>query len=133
MPMNRDDLLYVAAAQAFGNAGSEYSDDEIDTEITTPAWNRGHLDWGLNMIVTTTYTDLDSGCFLWAVHGAATGPTTEHTGMFIPVASLVKGARFFVPLGKGVDMLRYIRGYFEVVSENATLGNSDMYFGPRPD
>lgn len=128
----RDDLLYLATAQAFGNSGSEYTDDEVNFGVTTPALNKGNM-FGLHMIVTTAYTDLDSGCIMWIVHGAATTPTTKHSGMFIPVASLVKGARFFVPCSLGVDILQYARGYFEVVSENATLGNSDVYFGPGPE
>lgn len=120
----------ICSAQAFGNAGSEYSDDELNFGIVTSGLNVGGQG-GLHMVVTTAYTDLDSGCILWTVHGAATTPTTKHTGMFIAVADLVAGAHFFVPWGS-TPLLQYARAYFEVVSENATLGNSTCYFGPGP-
>jgi hypothetical protein len=131
--MNRDEKLYLASAQVLGNAADEYSDDEIDTELTYPYWNEGNMEFGLNMIVTTTFTGLDSGAILWIVHGSSTAPTTKHTGMFIPVASLVKGKKFFVPMGKGVGMLRYARALFDIVNEVATAGAADVYFGPKAD
>lgn len=128
MPMY-DYKYLLTEAQAMGNAGSEYTTDEINFGVTTPNVN-ANGEFGLHMVVTTTYTDLDSGCIIWTTHGASTSPTTKHSGMFIPVASLVAGAKFFVPLGS-IDLLQYARGYFEVVSESATLGNSTFWFGPK--
>lgn len=130
MPMS-DKLLYLCDAQALGNAGSEYTDDETNFGVTTPAANRGGK-FGLHVVVTTAFATLTSGCIIWICHGASSSPTTKHTGMFIAVADLTAGAHFFIPCGS-TPLLQYARGYFEVVSENATGGACDMWFGPGPD
>jgi len=131
MPIH-DAKFRLCDAQVLGNAGDEYTDDEVNFGITTPAPNKSGK-WGLHFVVTTAFTGLDSGANIWIIHGAATAPTTKHTAMFIPVASLVAGAHFFVEAGKGVDILQYVRGLFDVVSENATAGAGDMWFGPDSD
>jgi hypothetical protein len=123
----RDYKHMLCSAQVMGNAADEYTDDEVYSGVTTPAENQTG-NWGLHMTVTTTFTGLDSGVIVWIVHGAATTPTTQHTGMFIPVASLVKGAHFFIPAGN-VDLLAYKRGLFDIVNEVATAGAVDMWFG----
>lgn len=125
-----DDKLYLCDAQVLGNAADEYTDDEINFGITTPGVNKSG-NFGLHLVVTTTFTGLDSGANVWTVHGAATAPTTKHTGMFIPVASLVAGAHFFIPVGS-TPLLQYARGLFDIVSEVATAGAADMWFGPGP-
>ena len=114
-----------------GHAADEYSTNEVDFGMTNPDINKSG-NFGLHMIVTEAFTDLDSGANLWIVHGAATSPTTKHTGMFIPVANLTLGAHFFVPCGS-IPLLRYARALFDIVSESATLGEVTMYFGPGPD
>lgn len=127
-----DYKFLLCTAQVLGNAADEYTDDEVDFEITSPGINGNMLgNFGLHMVVTTTYTGLDSGAILWIAHGAATSPTTKHTGMFIPVADLVAGAHFFVPAGS-IPLLRYARGLFDIVSEVATAGASTCFFGPGP-
>jgi len=125
-----DYLHLLCEDQVLGNAGDEYTDDEVNFGVTTPAVNKSG-NFGLHMVVKTAYTGLDSGCILWIAHGAATAPTTKHTGMFIPVASLTLGAHFFIPCGS-TPLLQYARALFEVVSENATAGASDIWFGPGP-
>ena len=125
-----DYIFLLHSDTEIGQAADEYSTDEVDFEITTPAVNRKQ-DFGLHMIVTTDFTGLDSGVNLWITHGAATSPTTKHSCMFIPVASLVAGAHFYIAAGEGVDILRYARAYFDIVSEVATAGKVTMYFGPR--
>ena len=130
--MGMSDYKYALCdGQVLGNAADEYTDDEVNFGVTTPAVNMGG-NFGLHMVVTTTYAGLDSGVILWTVHGASTAPTTKHTGMFIPVASLVAGAHFFVPCGN-VPLLQYARGLFNIVSEVATAGASDIWFGPGPE
>lgn len=126
-----DYKLLLCAAQVLGNAADEYTDDEANFGIVTPAVNMGG-NFGLHMTVTTTFTGLDSGAIIWTAHGASTAPTTKHTGMFIPVASLVAGAHFFVPCGN-VPLLQYARGLFDIVSEVATAGAATMWFGPGPE
>ena len=130
MPMY-DYKYLLCEAQALGNAGDEYTDNEVDFGVTTPNVNAGG-EFGLHMVVTTTYTTLTSGAILWICHGAATAPTTKHTGMFIPVASLVAGAHFFVPCGS-IPLLEFARGLFDVVSENAGAGASTCWFGSPKD
>lgn len=129
--MLRDRKYQLCSEQVLGNAADEYTDDEVNFGVTTPAVNKSG-NFGLHMVVTTAYTGLDSGANLWIVHGAATAPTTKHSAMFIPVASLTKGAHFFVPCGS-TPLLQYARGLFDIVSEVATAGASTCWFGPGPD
>lgn len=125
------DIKYLLCeAQVLGNAADEYTDDEVDFGVVTPAVNAAG-NFGLHMVVTTAYTGLASGANLWIAHGAATAPTTKHTAMFIPVASLTAGAHFYVPVGS-TELLRYARGLFDIVSEVATAGASTCWFGPGP-
>jgi len=126
------DVKYLLAEeQVLGNAGDEYSDDEVNFGVVTPNVNATN-EFGLHMVVTTTYTGLDSGCRFGTVHGAATTPTDLHTSMFIAVADMVAGAHFFIPVGS-TPLLQYARALMEVVSENATAGASTCYFGQGPD
>lgn len=129
MPMY-DYLELLAEEQALGNAADEYTTNEVNLGFTTPYINRSG-NFGLHMVVTTAYTGLDSGANLWIVHGAATSPTTKHTGMFIAVADLTLAAYFFVPCGS-TPILQYVRGLFDIVSEVATAGASTIWFGPGP-
>ena len=127
MPMY-DYKYLLCSAQAMGNAGSEYTDDQVNFGVTTPAPNKGGQ-FGLHAVVTTVFATLTSGCILWIAHGASESPTTKHTGMFIAAADLTAGSHFYVPCGS-VPLLQYARGYFEVVSENATGGAMTIWFGP---
>lgn len=130
MPMY--DYYYLLHNDAdLGHSDSEYTTNEIDTEITNSKLNTGGK-FGMHFVVTEAFTDLDSGVILWICHGAATSPTTKHTGMFIPAASLTLGAHFFIPCGN-IPLLRYARGYFEKVSETATLGEGTIWFGDTSD
>ena len=128
--MGYDKSLLLCEAQVLGNAADEYMDTEIDFGVVTPAVNKGRK-FGLHMVVTTTYTGLDSGAIVWICHGAATAPTTKHTGMFIPVASLVAGKKFYIPCGS-IALLQFCRGLFDIVTEVATAGASTCWLGP-PD
>lgn len=127
MPIS-DKLLWLCSAQVLGNAGDEYTDDTVNFGVTTPAVNKGGQ-FGLNVLVTTTHATMDSGVYIWIIHGAATAPTTKHSAMFIPVASMTAGAWFFVPCGS-VALLQYARALFNPVSENPTAGACSMWFGP---
>ena len=127
MPMY-DKLFLLADAQVFGNAADEYTDDEVNFGVATPSVNVGN-NFGLHVVVTTTFTGLDSGAIVWIMADSTTAPTVKHTGMFIPVASLVKGAHFFIPCGS-TPLLQYARGLFDIVNEVATAGAATMYFGP---
>ena len=108
---------------------AEYTTDEIYHAQTTPALNRAG-NFGLHVVVTTAFTGLDSGIYFWIIHGSATSPTTKHSALFVPVAALTAGAHFFIPAGVGVDLLQFMRGYKEPVSEAATAGATTSWFGP---
>lgn len=124
-----DYRFLLCDSQVLGNAADEYTDDEHNFGIANPGLVQGNM-LGIHMVVTTTFTGLDSGAVLWLVHGASTAPTTKHTGMFIPVASLVKGAHFFVPIGS-TAVLQYARGLFDIVNEVATAGAATIWIGPK--
>lgn len=128
MPMY-DYKLLLCDAQVLGNAADEYTDDEANFGMTTPGLVQAS-GMGLHLVVTTAFTGLDSGAILWLCHGAASSPTTKHTGMFIPVASLVKGAHFFIPMGS-TPVLQYARGLFDIVNEVATAGAATCWIGPK--
>ena len=126
MPMY--DYLHLLHSDAvIGQAADEYSASEINFGVTTPAPNKSGL-FGLHIIVTTTFAGCASGVTFWICHGSATTPTTKHTGMFIPVASLVAGAHFYVPCGN-IALLQYARALFDE-SEVSTAGKVTMFFGP---
>jgi hypothetical protein len=94
------------------------------------------ISWGLHGIVTTAFTGMAEGCFLAIIHSAAddlSAASVQHTKMFIPVASLVAGAHFFVPIGKGVTLLRYVGGVFDIVTNVATAGAMTCWLGPDND
>lgn len=130
MPMY--DYKYLLHDDAdLGHSGDEYTTNEVNFGVTTPAVNMGGK-FGIHLVVTEAFTDLTEGAIVWICHGAATSPTTKHTGMFIPVASLTLGAHFFIPAGN-IPLLQYSRGFFDVVSTNATLGEGTMWFGDASD
>jgi len=126
-----DKLMLLCTEQVLGNAADEYTDDpgEINFGITTPAVNRGG-NFGLHAVVTTAFTGMAEGAILWICHGAATTPTTKHTGMFVAVGDLKAGAHFFIPCGS-TPLLQYARGLFDIVTNVATAGAMTMWFGPE--
>ena len=135
MPLN-DAKLRLCAAQVLGNAADEMCTDTLNTGITVPGLEKLSPAWGLHGIVTTTFTGLAEGCFLSIIHSATdnlSAASVEHTKMFIPVASLVAGAHFFVPIGKGVPLLQYVGGTFDIVTNVATAGAMTCWFGPDSD
>jgi len=135
MPLN-DAKLRLCSAQVLGNAADEMCTDTLDLGMTSPGLEGLGPSWGLHGIVTTTFTGLAEGCFLSIIHSATdnlSAASVEHTKMFIPVASLVAGTHFFVPIGKGVALSRYIGGTFDIVNQVATAGAMTCWFGPDND
>lgn len=114
-----------------GHSGSEYTADEIDTEITSPGYGKAGAELGLHVLVNEVFNTLTSAD-ISIVHGAATSPTTVVATRNVVLASLVAGAHIYVPWPKGMDMLRYLRGYFAVNGSNPTTGQVCVWFGP-PD
>lgn len=126
-----DYLELLGEAQVVGDAADEYSTNEVDLGFAAPVpgINRGNK-FGLHAVVTAAFTGLDSGVYIWIVHGAATSPTTKHTCAYFSAAELTLGKKIFIPCAQGTDILRYARGLFDIVSETATAGALTWYFGP---
>ena len=119
---------------------------DSDTAFTTAAVSGGAADFGvaypdvqaagqfgMHVIVTTTFTSLTEGVRLIIVHSAADDLSTsseEHTSMFVPVTELAKGAHFFIPLGNR-RLLRYACGLWKPVSTSGASGKITWYFGDR--
>lgn len=112
-----------------GHSGSEYSEDELDTERTTPGIGATG-DIGLHMLVNEVFNTLTS-VDLRIAHGAATSPTTILTSRNILLAALVAGAHFYLPIPPGNQLLRYVRGYVGVNGSNPSTGQVCMWFGPK--
>ena len=129
MPMY-DHKYLLTEAEAFTTDAYTTDVDDIKFPSTNPnAGRAGKL--GMHWVVTTAFTGLDSGVILWAVHGAATAPTTKLIGRFVAVADMVAGAHFYVPMPP--SNLQFVRGWFDAVSEAATAGALTVWIGPDED
>jgi hypothetical protein len=122
-----DYKFLLGEAQALGLAADEYSTNEVDFEITNPNIGRSG-NFGMHVVVTTTFAGAASGIIWWIVDGAATSPTTKTVGRFTATASLVAGYHFYVPGPQTI--LRYARWLHDLVSEVTTAGAVTWWFGP---
>jgi len=128
MPIRDSKMLLNDAVDGFGaNTNSTY---EIDFGVANPNCAKNGK-FGCHIIVTTTYTDLDSGGYFWIMHSAAAAPATKLVCRMIPVASLVAGRHFFIPFPP--TNLRYVRLKTFAVSETSTNGAHTAYLGPDED
>lgn len=125
MPMY-DYKYLLCSEQVLGNAADENADNEVNFGVTNPNVGRSNM-FGLHIIVTTTFTGLDSGANIEIVHGASTGPTTVCASRFFAVADLAAGKHYFIPAPP--SLLQYASANFNIVSEVATAGKATMYFG----
>lgn len=125
MPMY-DYLYLLCSEQALGNAADENADNEVNFGVTNPNVGRSGM-FGLHIVVTTTFTGLDSGVNIEIVHGASTGPTTVCASRFFAVGDLVAGKHYFIPAPP--SLLQYASMNFNIVSEVATAGKITAYFG----
>ncbi len=107
-----------------------YSTTEINFGVTNPNVGRAGK-FGMHVVITTTFTDLDEGVIFWVMNGAATAPTTKTVGRFIPVAWMIAAAHFFVP--GPPTLLQFCRAWYDVVSTAATLGKVTVWLGPDED
>lgn len=123
------DYLFLLQSDT-ANTVDAVTTNEINFGVTNPGVNKSGM-FGMHVIVTTTFGSLTEGVIWWILQGATTGLTTsstKHTGMFIPVAQMVKGAHFFIPMGS-VPMLQFACGLFDAVSTSANAGKTTVYFG----
>ncbi len=109
-------------------AASTYTTAEINFGVANPNV-AAHQEFGAHVVITTTYTNLESGVNVWVAHGAATAPTTKLCARTLPVADMVAGAHFFIPIPP--TNLQYMRLKFVPVSETSTNGACTTWLGPR--
>jgi hypothetical protein len=121
-----DYLYYLADAQVLGNAADENATNEINFGVTNPNVGRSGM-FGAHIIVTTTFTGLDSGVNIEIVHGASTSPSTVCASRFFAASALTAGKHYFIPAPP--SLLQYASVNFNIVSEVATAGACDIYFG----
>ncbi len=127
MPMY--DYLYLLEAD-HAVTTDDYSTTSVDFGFDNPNSGRGGK-FGMHVVVTTTFTDLDEGIILWIMTGSSADPTTKHIGRFIAVADMVAGAHFYIPGGHSLG--RYVRGWWDIVSTAATAGKLTAWLGPDQD
>lgn len=125
-----DYKFLLSDAQAVMTAADEYSTNYVDFGYADPNVGRGGK-FGLHLVVTTAFTGLDSGCNVWIVDGTTTSPTTKTVARFLAVASLTAGAHFYIPGPHSLQ--RYVRCYYDLVSEVATAGAFTAWLGPDED
>lgn len=125
MPMY-DYLYLLADAQVLGDAADENASNEVNFGVTNPNVGMSGM-FGLHIVVTTTFTGLNSGVNIEIVNGASTTPTTVCASRFFAVGDLVKGKHYFIPAPP--SLLQYASAKFNIVSEAATAGAATMYFG----
>lgn len=126
--MTQDIRNQLAVQQAFGNAGDEASDNQLDQNLVRPLGG-GNWKW-MQIVVTEAYTDLDSGARIVLRSDTANTMNTgnlreEASSPILLPARLTLGAIIEVPLPRGnpdLDVQRYIDAWMDVVSESATLG-----------
>lgn len=115
-----------------GHSGSEYTEDELDTNLTNPGYGKAGVDVGLHVLVNEAFTTLTS-FDIGIAHGAATSPTTILISRNVTLASgnLAAGKHIYIPIPAGVTLLRYVRGYFAVNGSNPGAGQVCCWLGPR--
>lgn len=123
---------YPTLGVVIGASGSEYTEDELDTERTYPGIGKAGVEVGMHVLVMTAFTTLTS-FDLTIAHGAATAPTTALITRVVTLASgnLAAGKHIFIPIPAGVDLLRYVRGLFTVNGSNPGAGKVCVWLGPR--
>jgi len=121
-----DYYYLLCSEQVLGNAADENADNEVNFGVTNPNVGRANM-FGLHIIVTTTFTGLDSGVNIEIVHGAATAPTTVCASRFFAASALTAGKHYYIPAPP--SLLQYASANFNIVSEVATAGACTMYFG----
>ena len=104
----------------------------INTGVTNPGFEKSGQ-FGLHIIIDTTFTSGTEGLNVWVVHSASDNISTSSekvSGMFIPVAEMTKATHFFIPIGSR-KLLQYLGVFFDVVSTSLASGYLTVYFGDR--
>jgi hypothetical protein len=113
-----------------GFAANTNSTNEIDFGVANPNCGKNG-NFGCHILVTQTYTNLESGGDFVVMHGVAVAPAVRLITRRILVADLVAGAHFFIPFPP--NNLRYVRLKTIPVSETSTNGTHTAWLGPNED
>jgi hypothetical protein len=123
----RDYKLVLSASQAVtADADSTYF---LDTEQTYPGWQKGMP--AAIIINVEAKTTAGTGITFEVCHYASEPTHSTTTLVSVPVlaADLAKGDQIVIPLPQGVELLRYVRLYYDITAgtESYTLS---AYFTP---
>lgn len=128
MPMY-DYKYLLSEAQVVGNAGDEYSDNEVNFGIVNPGVAKSN-NFGLIFVVTAIFATMVD-CQVCIVHGAATAPTTLLVSRYFVLADLITlGQMYYIPCPPTI--LQYARMLWDVVTTNPTTGAVTAWFGTPP-
>jgi len=125
----RDIELALSTSQAV--AADANSEDYIDTDLTYPGWQKGMP--AAVIVNVEAVTVAGTGIKFEVVHKASE-PTTGDTALVdvtVLAADLQAGDQIVIPLPQGVELLRYVRLYYNITAgtESYTLS---AYFTPLP-
>ena len=124
----RDIKLKLSKNQAV--SADANSTDYLDTELTYPGWEVGGP---LGVVINVeTAPGGTTGINFIIVHKASE-PTVNDANLItfrVPVADLVAGAEFVIPLPIGVKLLRYMRLYYDLITGDETSGVFSAFVSP---
>ncbi|MCK9520367.1 MAG: hypothetical protein M0R74_15290 [Dehalococcoidia bacterium] len=127
-----DAKLYLSTNQAIAGGTDAISENTLDTELTYPGWEKGQP---AAVVVQCEVTGTGTTGFNFIVvnHTAApTDGTYEIARMKVAIGSVVKGAKFIIPLPAGVDLKRHLALYFDCVNNDET-GTFTAFVLPMPN
>ncbi len=123
----RDFKLALSTSQAVtADADSEYY---LDTELTYPGWQKGQP--AAIYVTIEAVTTAGTGISFEVVHKTSE-PTTADAqlcSVTALAANLTKGSQIVIPLPQGIELLRYVRLYYNITAGTESYTIS-AYFGP---
>lgn len=122
------ELALSTSQQVTADANSE---DYLDTELTYPGWEKG---MPAAVIINIEAVGTAGTGIQFKVCHKTSEPTTADADLVTATAlaaDLTKGSQIVIPLPQGIQLLRYVRLYY-----NITAGTEDYtlsaYFTPLP-
>lgn len=127
-----DKELLVTAIAGQAITADANSTDYLDTELTYPGWDKAN---GVALVVdVTTACNDTTGMNILICHKAAEPTSGDATLMTVtcPTADLAVGDRIVIPLPSGLNLLRYVRAYFDEITGDNNTFKCVAYFSPLP-
>lgn len=122
------ELLLSSSQTVSSDADSDYY---LDTELTSPFWNRG-LPPAVVLSVETAPGGTTGVNILLCHHTGE--PTNTHVFLTAKIlnADLVAGDQVVIPFPQGISLLRYFRIYYDLISGDETSFVVTAYVSPLP-